>query len=362
MKFKAYCLVGILLLAGFFAHAQSEDEADELARRERYERLIEEGKAKLKYEGKNPQVSMVVGRALYQIGKPEEAIPYLEEAIREPNVKTMIDAWAMDFLGKIHYRKGDYDQAKKYLKTARSLNATKNATYDIQATLMLFGFDEKFDTWQTFETDHIIFHIENPEPLGDVAKYIAERTKAFEEIQAFFGAKLPKKIDFFIWSDQLDGYRFLKQTPGFVLSEACLIHGFLFQPPGFGFSELLADYAVPEGVGKPSKFIRTGMRVYFDQTHRNRVKSAKKAIKESGAEQPVNVRKLWQQPEGVNENVLENVAGAFVEILIEKGGEKSFLKLLGDPTYEAAKTIYGDQLNAWIADIEKRLNPAKSRE
>lgn len=351
---KLLVLVFSVFLVGLPIYAQVDTDLGSLFREQKYERLIKEGKKKLKYEGKNPQVSMVVGRSLFHTGKIEEAIPYLEAAIEEPNMKTFIDAWALDYLGKIYFMKGDYEGAKKALITARSLNATKNATFDTQNTLLLFGFEDIYDDWETFETDHINFHIQDTKTIGEVSDYIGERVKAYENIQKFFGSKLPKKIDIFIWKSQLEGYRFLRESLGFSKPEACLAHCFPFQTPGNELTDIVSHYAVDEFKLK-TKFVSEGLAVCFDGLKRNRLSYAKKALK-SGNLESISIQKIWENPDLVNESVLYAVSGAFVEVLIDKGGKDNFMQLLPNQSFENAQKIYGDKLEKWIADFEGKLN------
>lgn len=343
-------ILGLFLLS-ITSFCQNEQE---LIQEQKYKTLIEEGKRKLKYEGKNPEVSMVVGRSLYQLGEREEAIPYLEAAIEEPNIKSYIDAWALDFLGKIYFLRGEREKSKDFLIKARSLNATKNATYDIQNTLLLFGFEDLYNDWEIFETDNIIFHIQNTKMIGDVASYISERTKAYENIQEFFGSKLPKQIDFFVWESQLEGYRYLKKSLGFSEPIACLIHSYSFQTPGHELTHIVSHYAVSE-FEKKNKFINEGIGVCFDQAKRNRMAFAKKSLKKSEIER-ISIKKIWENPDSINDAQLYAISGAFVEYLIEEGGKSNFLKLLPNQTFENAQRIYGEKLEKWIQYFEGKIN------
>ena len=343
-----------ILIFSSVIFSQVDTDLGSLFREQKYETLIREGKKKLKNEGKNPQVSMVVGRSLFQTGKIEEAIPYLEAAIETPNMETYIDAWALDYLGKIHFMKGEYEKSKSALIEARSLNATKNASYDTQNTLLLFGFENVYKSWQTFETDHIIFHIQDTKMLGDVAEYISERTKAYENIQNFFGSDLPKKVDFFIWKSQLEGYRYLRTSLGFSKPEACLLHCYTFQTPGYELAHVISNYAITEFVQK-NKFITEGMGVCFDGLKRNRTAFAKKALKKNNLEK-ISIEKIWKDPEVVNEAILFAVGGAFIELIIEEGGKQNFLDLLPNQTFENAQKIYGNDLEKWMRDFEKKVN------
>lgn len=94
-----------------------------------------------------------------------------------------------------------------------------------------------------------------------------------------------------------------------------------------------------------------GIAVYFDQIDIDKMLLAKSAIQS----QRIDVKKLWVLPEDYPKEILESVAGAFVEKLISLD-KKKFLELCRNQSYQNATYIYGNELNTLIREFNKKLN------
>jgi tetratricopeptide (TPR) repeat protein len=306
-----------------------------------------------KKEPNNIDLQLLLGRTYTDAGMPDKAIPYLLFVSKSDQNKSWRKAWAMTYLGDIYYRKADYSQARKYLDGAIQLNATENVTREAKYKNVLFGFDDHYRNFISKESDHIIFHFEPAakEKIGDIDQFMQKREESFVQINKFFNSKLPKKIDLFVWGSSESAMTTTGLSAGFAKPEYCISHLVYDQTPGHEITHVISHYSIPS-VHK-SVLINEGTGVYFDQTNRNRLQYAKEVIKTTGATD-VKLMDMWEaRPK--DQSILYAVAGAFIEYLIDKEGKEKYMQLMKDQSYENAKKVYGEGLNALIAEFEKSL-------
>ncbi len=101
-------------------------------------------------------------------------------------------------MGTCYYSKGNYTKAKECLQSCIELNATKNATDATKRSLLNLGIDKIYDEWIAKESLQFIFHFQDTSSVGSVSNFILRKEAAFDSINTFFNAKLPKKIDYFV--------------------------------------------------------------------------------------------------------------------------------------------------------------------
>ena len=259
-------------------------------------------------------------------------------------------SWILVEALQTSYGLGNVAEAKATYEKARQVPGTKNSESELRSWGILFGFDDLYADWKIVETENITFHF--PPTLSEekTSSLVASRQQAFEEINVFFEATLPKKIDFFVWDQQSNFNLHLRNKLGFTNPAFCISHNKLNQSPGHEIAHNISHWRKNNAV--KTRFINEGIGVYFDQNKNDKVRSAQ----EVSLSARFSVKNLWTAESDAPESLLYPVAGAFVEYLIQYDKEK-FLELAENQTYENAKKIYGEKLDKLIDDFTKKLNP-----
>ncbi|WP_131705370.1 tetratricopeptide repeat protein [Chryseobacterium sp. BLS98] len=259
-------------------------------------------------------------------------------------------SWTFMQLMAVNYGLGNKEVSRKYYDKAKNIKVPESVAAELSSLAKGFGFDSFYDQWITVETENIIFHFE-PSISREIRNKIAEtRQDAFVKGNEFFGAKLPKKIDFFVWGSNEVYNQFLKRNLGFTLAAYCVSHNRLNQTAGHEIAHNLSFWQGSPGKIK-TEFINEGIGVCFDQNGDNKLEVARKAYKKS----PFDIKKVWAENQKVSSEVLYPVAGAFVQFLV-KHNKVRFLELNNNQTYENAKKIYGDEIDGLIENFMNKLN------
>jgi len=132
--------------------------------------------------------------------------------------------------------------------------------------------------------------------------------------------------------------------------EFCVIHSLIDQSIGHEMTHVITHQLV----GNPKKIslINEGTAVHFDQTGQDKLRIVKSKLRG----QFVSVTELWENWEALSPEVSYPLSGAFVKLLIEKGGKEKFLELLKDQSFDNAAVIYGEQLSDIITEFERSLS------
>ena len=69
----------------------------------------------------------------------------------------------------------------------------------------------------------------------------------------------------------------------------------------------------------------------------------------------VSVAALWQDWSLLPGEISYPVGGAWIKVLIDKGGKEKFLEFYRDQRLPHAREVYGEDLQVWIADFDKAL-------
>lgn len=314
----------------FILNGQSLQQLSELYGKGMYAEVIQTGNEMLKNSYTN-EVNLIVGRALADTKEYDTAIPYLQKATSDTITQKWIPAWAKGYLGNIYMVKGDYEQAKKYLEAAVALNATRNSSNYANKRLMSLPNSEAYKDWETQETEHFRFHFQGKDQIKNIDRFVSDREKAYETINQFFGLKLARKIEYFIWNDRNEAMAKLGAALGFAMSELFVIHSANDQTKGHEMTHVISDHAINPKL--QSRLINEGVAVYFDQTGRNRLETAQQACK--GAD--ISIEKLLNSPQ---DEYVYPVGGAFIEFLAAKGTSEQLKSLLYDQSLKNAQIVY----------------------
>ena len=221
--------------------------------------------------------------------------------------------------------------------------------------LLTAGFDgaagQTFAGWSTIETPHFRFHFP-PGATVDRDTFAKGLEAAYAELQQFFAADLPGKIEFYAWNDGAEASKILARPVGFAEPERLLVHAAVNQTRGHELAHVLAYHAArPE---RTTRFLDEGTAAAFDLSGRDRLAAAQAAAKRAGARPPV-IAFLWTRGGSLPEDVVYPIAGAFVEHLVREGGRERFLRLLERQTLEEARATYGDDFDRIVNAFESRL-------
>lgn len=309
------------------------------------EAVIARGEQELKASGEQPVVNQIVGRAYADQDAFQEAIPYLAKSAAAASATPDVKAWSQAYLGTCYYGLQDYARAKTALEAALAANATRNVTtYASKRLGMLRGRDAAAK-WQTLETKHFRFHFQASKTLGTSPDAFAVlHEQAYETNNRFFQATLPRKVDFYVWDDRAEALQVLGQPLGFTQANLLTIHVMRDQTRGHEIAHQLMYFGLRPTQQRP--LISEGIAVCFDQSGANRLQTARQF-----SNGPVDVWKMWDQPNAYSERQLYAVGGALLEYLLAQAPEAQVKQLLREQTPQLGRRLFSQQ----VADFEKEL-------
>ncbi len=353
MKFLV--TMALLMVAGAaLAQTGSADRLWDLYKEGRFEDVVREGKVELTTGTPTAQANLAVGRALVDLGRISEGLPYLEQAVRGDPAKTWVYAWAQCYLGSGQYQLGNVVQAKEALIKARDCAATRNATRYAVSTLKLLGMSEFYDHWSSFSSEHFVFHF-SPNLAGfDEAGFARRHEEAFEIISDWFGRGPTEPIRFYVWKDKAEGQGANMPPLGFARPELNLIHARSNQTTGHEMTHVISQQALKPESG--AGLINEGISVYHDQSGRDQMATARTTLgHHSEVKIQVALAALWEDWSLLPVDVSYPVAGAWVKVLIDKGGKEKFLEFFLDQRLANGRAVYGPDLQEWMDDFTSDL-------
>lgn len=351
MSYRIALSALFFLASAAVARGQSAQEViGKLYVAQQLDAAIAQGEQELKAHGEQPAVSMVVGRAYADKQQFQEAIPYLSLSLASAAAPADVKAWSQAYLGTCYYSLQQYGKARQAFEAVVDGAATKNVVAYAGKRLGLARAAELAESWPALETAHFRFHFQASQPANTLQAFAATREQAYESHNRFFRATLPRKIDFFVWEYRQQAAKVLGEELGFTRPSEVTIHIEQNQTKGHELAHMLTFYGLSPT--HTSKLINEGVAVCFDLTSRNRLQEARRA-----AAGPVDVWRMWAQPQGYSTQQVYAVGGALLEYLLAHGPEADVKELLRDQTPETGRRLFSKQ----IADFEKELNKPDSR-
>ena len=349
MKFPM--IFALMILAGaVLAQNGPADHLWDLYQNGAFEDVVREGKVELTTGTSTAQVNLAVGRALVDLERFDESLLYLETAVRMDPDQSWIYAWAKVYLGAGHYRMGRMDEARTVLIQARDCAATRNATRNAVNNLKILGLAESYDDWTTFTTEHFSFHYSPNLTEFDGVTYARQHEEAFAAISAWFGDGPADKITFFVWADYDEAAAANMPPLGFARPELNIVHAAANQTVGHEMTHVISAHAL-----EPEVFvglINEGTAIYHDQTARDQLARARRVLKESPTPVvKVSVAALWEDWSLLPGEISYPIGGAWVKMLIDKGGKEKFLEFFPDQRLANAREVYGLDLQGWMDEF-----------
>ncbi|MCK9995892.1 MAG: hypothetical protein KAH56_06405 [Candidatus Krumholzibacteria bacterium] len=348
------CLLAILQPFPAQAQVETEDRLWGLYKEGRFEDVVREGKVELATGTPSAQVNLAVGRALVDLEKFGEGLPYLEQAVRGDPEQTWVYAWAQCYLGTGQYRLGNFQKSRAALIKARDCAATVNATRFAVGNLRILGLAESYDDWATFSTERFAFHY-SPNLTGfDGLTFARLHEEAFEKISAWFGSGPSEPIRFFVWKDKDEALVANMPPLGFARPELDLVHARAEQTVGHEMTHVISHHAMhPEYV---IGLINEGIAVYHDQTDRDQMALAREALTDAPELSiQVELAALWEDWSLLPGEISYPIGGAWVKVLIDKGGKEKFLDFFRDQGLVNAREVYGSDLQVWMDEFSDAL-------
>jgi tetratricopeptide (TPR) repeat protein len=271
-----------------------------------------------------------------------EALPLLDLVVQLDHPASWRSTWALVTAGRTHYGLGDYAQAKTALDSALKLHSPPEMVAFTHQAQQLLGFSELYSNWTTLETAHFRFHFNPSLWYVNGALFARKHETYFEAINPFFQAQLPKKIDYFV-------------EPGNdcrTWPYIAVVHAHPWDQ-GHEMTHVLCQHAL-----KPLQsrsLVDEGIAVYFDQSGCDRLETAQRAVHNS-KKGTVSLLELWQEREfWKNPFVSYRVGAALIQRLRTQGGDAKLKALLHEQTLEAARRIYGPELDTWLTELEQQF-------
>jgi tetratricopeptide (TPR) repeat protein len=335
----------IFVVANSFG--QTIEDASALFARKQLDSALVIAKNIIEHDKSDVNAYVLAGRILVAKKNFTDAVGYLEKAQTFSDAPAYSKAWAMCELASCYYSTGDYKKAKESLTGCIELNATKNATSAANFLMLKLGLDKFYDTWTTKETPHFIFHFQDTSSFS-VSNFIEKKEVAFVSINKFFKAKLPKKIDYFVWSNSNLAESLFKRGLAFTDAALCITHTEPKHTVGHEMTHSISYYAVQNA--KWNRLIAEGVCVYFDLSKRDNIASLK-----TKNETPISITDIWKSDSKLGEEIIYPLGGELVKRLIETFGREKFMQLLADQSYESAKKIYGAELDTTINKLAEEI-------
>lgn len=343
----------LLLFLISLGHSQDYEKISKLYNERQFEKVIENASL-ISQQGKaTPHILSILGRAYVDIGRYLEAIPHLNCVLNQrENIPAWMYGWSLYYLSKAFAGIGELDSARIYLEKTIDTKATKSVVMTAKMDLINLGISPIFNVWEVKETKNIKFYFQTNSKVKNTDMFAQERQDAFDTINSFFNAVLPKKIKFYVWNNSIEYEKRNKRPSGFAIPEVSIIHSRYFQTLGHEITHIISYNAFESSV--QSAFINEGIAVYFDLSNRDRINLAIKARKEVH----IPIINMWKS-DSVFRNIKQEysyaIAGAFIKYLIDKQGKEKFLKFLSNQTYDNALIIYGQTIDELMKEFEKLI-------
>lgn len=347
----------MVLMMGALAGRAQEGPADhlwDLYKQGRFEDVVREGKVEITTGTPTAQVQLAVGRSLVDLKRYQQGLVYLETAAMQDPAETWIYAWAKVYIGAAFYNLDRLDEAREAWIEARDCNATRNATRNATLNLLFLGLAEIYEDWETFNSEHFVFHFSPGLTDFDEVDYARRHEAAFETITAWFGGAPAEKIEFFVWTDNAESDAAGMPPLGFARPELNLVHATADQTVGHEMTHVIAVQALEPTVRVG--LINEGTAVFHDQTGRDQFARAREALADSTApDVEVSVAALWEDWSLLPSEVSYPLAGAWVKVLVDQGGREKYLEFFTDQSLTHARQVYGDDLQVWMDEFDAAL-------
>ena len=345
-----HLLLALLLLAPASAQEVPNQDLHSLYGDGRTDQALEQALVRLAGMPADRDLNLLVGRCLVDLGRAAEGKPYLQRVVADPQPDWR-HAWSQFYLGHVAIQEGDDDRARALWIEVRDAKLTQNVARSAEGNLRGFALGEAFAGWSRLSTAHCRFAFSPTLADSDRQAFADEHEAAWGHLTGYFGGEPPAPVRYIVWGS-VDEARSLAgiKSLGFARPEACLVHCRWDQTVGHELTHVVSFQAL-----KPTArtaLVNEGLAVCFDLTGRDRLAVARQAVAASGPDS-LDLAVLWEQPPTTQENWFYPVAGAWIRMLLDRGGKEALLALCRDQSLANARAVYGDSLGVWMRDFAK---------
>jgi len=353
MKFSLLLLC--LYLSVRPAYGQDSQVMQAALKEQRFREAINLAKSRLQEHPGDVLATHVLGRAYHHL-KPDSPYRYyydssnyyLLQALALDKERTWVSHWSAYYLAENYFIQGKNASCREMMLKALRLNKTETASFSTKRLAQRSNLGDFFDNWVTIQSEHFIFHFQDTAAIRSMARFINSHEDAFVRNNKIFQAQLPKKIDYYVWSDATAARRILGAPLGFTVPDLALCNVRTNQTVGHELTHVLSHWGWGLPVQHKSRLINEGVAVCFDGGVRDKDELAATVLKG----QPYkSILEIWNNDAEIPEEILYPVAGAFLGWLHHMLSPEEFRSLIKNQTPAQLQQLAGDRYAQLIADF-----------
>jgi len=330
-------------------------QVNDAYRDNKYREVIDEGNELLKKEPTNAELVHLMGRSYAMLGKYDSSLRFLDRAISLDNHHMgWITGWSYEYLGYDYYCKGELEKAEQNLQICIDMHKTNNSVRTAQHMMQIITLSRYFEKRPKIETENIIYHFEDTVGIN-AQEYVKTREAAYQYINNKLPTTLPRKIDFYVWTDTNESYRLFSLPTRFSLPFVFVCNSSVKSNPGSEIALMLSYWCYGQPPEKQTRFIDEGIAACFDGNNTKEKDSlfheACGTLKNSNFH---TVLDMWQYL-GKYPSELYPVAGGFVQFMLDHSSQQQFEELIKNQTIDNAKSVYGAKFDPLIGEFNKMI-------
>jgi tetratricopeptide (TPR) repeat protein len=295
----------------------------------------------------------VLGQLMFDVKKYDSAVAYSERAIQlDAKHKNDFTFEAHLCKAKALYMLGKHESAKMELEKSVNKNASVNARKYVAACNGIMGLNGQYEKWYKLETEHMVFHIEDTVVKGGLKGYVDSYERAYDTINAIFQAKLPAKIQFYVWKDGgKDNERKARTVIIQTDPELLIIHNALTATKGHNITHILAYWASENRVDT-NRLINEGIAHAFDLSGDDFTALAKKSVEEKYIR---GIEDIWKNAKIYDTEITQSVGAALVSFLRNRSSTEKIRSLALKQDYESAREIFGSDFGKLMQEFNSLM-------
>ncbi len=348
----AVVLAGLLVPA---AQAQNADLYDLYQKRD-LQGCLDGALPRLAQAPNDRDLNHLVGRCLVEIGRPEEARPYLEMVVKGVGPKDWRYAFSLLNLGLVQW----WEEDREGTRLTWTIAATdpKLSTVSQSATYYLArcGLAEDYAAFGEMAGERVHCRFAPGVAGSDREAFLRHAEETWARLAAFFGGEPDRGGDIVVWTDAGAAQQVV-QVPvlGYSFPDLCVVHTLLASPLGRDLTPVFVRWV--SRPTEPVRFMVDGVAEVCDgRAGVDRLAEARAALAAAQIT-AVDVPRWWQDHLTLPASALRPVSGAFVQMLLDRGGREKLLQLLHQPTFVHAWEVYGREdlqaiIDAITADLQ----------
>lgn len=360
---QRFLLATLLLLLAYAVSAAAQTEKvpvlDDLYGKGQKEEALALAVEQLQEHPDDLSANHIAGRCLVDLERYEEARPYLERAVAT-GLENWRTAWSRLYLGFVDWVGGDDAAARAHWIHVRDGKQTENVARGAERYLYLFALADEFDDWTRITKDHCLYYFSPLLADRDLEEFAQVHEDAYEKLSATFGGEPPWPVRYVVWGSREEAKETCGiKSLGFARPRECVIHCRWDQTIGHELTHVISYQALHPVARTP--LINEGLAILHDLTHRDRMETARRAVREAELAE-LDLTKWWAERPEVDEATFYPIAGAWAMTLMQHGGQEKYFELCREQTLDKAREIYGDDLDTWMTEFAAAVLPEPAQD